>query len=279
MVLADTSGGYAYAARYKDYRAFGQMEDEEISLNLKYKYTGKPFDDEQMIEKMYYHGARYYLPGIKRWKSVDPKLGKYASWSPYAYALNNPLKYKDPDGRAVWAAVAYVIDAAPDAASLGLSVKDFVNQPSWENAGWVGLDLAAMIVPVWKAPGIIRHGRKLLKGGEKALDVSKGVENNAKILNATNKIGDAISITGKVETHHLLPKQFKHWFDKAGLSIDDYTIKMNAGDHRFKPKGIHTGSDNWNKQWQKFMAENPKAGKQAILDQLEKMKKDFGIKQ
>ena len=101
MVLADTSGGYAYAARYKDYRAFGQMEDEEISLNLKYKYTGKPFDDEQMIEKMYYYGARYYLPGIKRWKSVDPKLGKYPSTSPYVYSLNNPLKYRDPDGRKV----------------------------------------------------------------------------------------------------------------------------------------------------------------------------------
>ena len=106
VVLADTSGGYVYAARYKDYRAFGQMEDEEVSLNLKYKYTGKPFDDEQMIEKMYYYSSRYYIPLHKRFPTVDPLLGKNPSISPYTYCLNNPLKYRDPDGRAAAAAAA-----------------------------------------------------------------------------------------------------------------------------------------------------------------------------
>ena len=86
-------------AKYRDYRAFGWMEDEDISLNQKYKYTGKPFDDEQMIEKMYYYGARYYIPLHKRFPTVDPLLGKNPSVSPYAYCLNNPLKFNDRDGR------------------------------------------------------------------------------------------------------------------------------------------------------------------------------------
>ncbi len=34
-----------------------------------------------------------------RWISVDPLAAKYPSVSPYVYALNNPLKYIDPDGR------------------------------------------------------------------------------------------------------------------------------------------------------------------------------------
>lgn len=34
-----------------------------------------------------------------RWLSVDPKADKYPSTSPYAYAMNNPLKYIDPNGK------------------------------------------------------------------------------------------------------------------------------------------------------------------------------------
>ena len=34
-----------------------------------------------------------------RFISVDPKASKYPSVSPYAYTLNNPLKYVDADGR------------------------------------------------------------------------------------------------------------------------------------------------------------------------------------
>lgn len=40
-----------------------------------------------------------------RWISVDPKASKYPSVSPYVYALNNPLKYTDPNGEDVAFAV------------------------------------------------------------------------------------------------------------------------------------------------------------------------------
>ena len=47
--------------------------------------------------------ARYYSPNLGRFLSVDPansgRVGSSQSWNRYGYALNNPVKLVDPDGR------------------------------------------------------------------------------------------------------------------------------------------------------------------------------------
>jgi len=64
----------------------------------RYTFSGKEKDNESGYS---YFGARYYDPELSIWLSVDPKADKYWWISPYAYALNNPIKLIDPNGMEV----------------------------------------------------------------------------------------------------------------------------------------------------------------------------------
>ena len=62
-----------------------------------WKYNGKEFVEMHGLDE-YDSKARWYYPAICRTTTMDPLAEKYYATSPYAWCLNNPIKYIDPDG-------------------------------------------------------------------------------------------------------------------------------------------------------------------------------------
>jgi RHS repeat-associated protein len=67
------------------------------------EFSGKERDSETNLD---YFGARYFSGAQGRFTSADPlmasaKARNPQSWNRYAYTLNNPLRYVDPDGMEV----------------------------------------------------------------------------------------------------------------------------------------------------------------------------------
>ena len=82
-----------------DYYPYGMIFAESTSTDAQpYKYNGKELDTKGGLN-LYDYGARHYNPVIGRFMTMDPLAEKYYSWSPYAYCMNNPIKYIDPNGQ------------------------------------------------------------------------------------------------------------------------------------------------------------------------------------
>nr|WP_282433729.1 RHS repeat-associated core domain-containing protein [Desulfosporosinus hippei] len=92
--------------------------------------------------KLYYLKALYYDPETARFISRDPyggDLGNPISQNFYAYANGDPINFADPSGS--------FAETALDVGSLGLSMYDFYNDPSWGNGGYLAWDVAATFLP------------------------------------------------------------------------------------------------------------------------------------
>jgi RHS repeat-associated protein len=71
----------------------------------KYLYTGKELQSNEFADvsglEMTDFGARLYDAQIGRWHNLDPLSDRYVSMSPFHYSFNNPLVFKDADGKVI----------------------------------------------------------------------------------------------------------------------------------------------------------------------------------
>lgn len=84
-----------------DYFAFGE-EPASAPNPAPQRFTGQQRDPESGMD---YFQARYYMPALGRFTTVDPEsrsedaIREPQRWNRYAYVSNNPLRKIDPNGR------------------------------------------------------------------------------------------------------------------------------------------------------------------------------------
>ena len=89
VAVSNAAGNNRGTARYD---AFGNVTENTGTIP-QYGYTGREPDATGLI----YYRARYYDPTIGRFTQRDPK-GFIDGINRYAYAVNNPVNYRDPRG-------------------------------------------------------------------------------------------------------------------------------------------------------------------------------------
>ena len=84
----------------QDYYPFGLTYNSfsrENSIKQSYLYNAKELQDELDLN-WHDYGARMYDATLSRFSKLDPFCEKYHIWTPYGYAINNPIRYIDYNG-------------------------------------------------------------------------------------------------------------------------------------------------------------------------------------
>lgn len=197
-VRFDDSSHVARVIQKDDYYPFG-LSYNRYSLGSRnnYLYNKKEWQEEL---SQYDYGARFYDPVVLRWNSIDPKAEKFAAFTPYNYAFDNPILVIDLDGQE------------------GIVV---IGQPGDHKYKKHFLENGLA-----KAKKLQKKFDKAGKGEKATILVYKGKDGDAsydsKQLAAFEKQAEKAGISVKVET------------DKD--DIVDYVNNKNGGDSREKDK-------------------------------------------
>jgi hypothetical protein len=149
-------------------------------------------------------------------KSLKGSGGVYNSKNinVYHYAAQNPVKYVDPDGKA--------IETAWDVFNIGIGVHSLVNNIKDGNYGSASLDAVGILVDT--AAAIVPF-------------VPGGVGTVIKVSRGTEKVvGEIHHIASNKAIKSGFTDAFKKIFDKAGMKLSDAANKVFLEGH----KGGHT---------------------------------------
>lgn len=98
LEIVEENNYYPFGLQHRGYNNVVSANANSTASN--WRYNGKEITEDLGLN-VYDYGARNYDPAIGRWWQIDPLAVAYNEYSPYNYTLNNPIYFKDPDGRRV----------------------------------------------------------------------------------------------------------------------------------------------------------------------------------
>ncbi|WP_241280102.1 DUF6443 domain-containing protein [Chryseobacterium cucumeris] len=91
-VILEENNYYPFGLKHAGYNT-----GDTSNNKFKYLYNGKELQGTGNLD----YGWRQYMPDLGRWNGIDQLAESYHSTSPYAYVMNNPASFTDPDGREI----------------------------------------------------------------------------------------------------------------------------------------------------------------------------------
>ncbi len=212
---------------YNDYYPFGSLVPNRHGSSSSYRYgfNGMEKDDEVKGEgNSLDFGARMYDPRIGRWFKTDKAELKYPSLSPFSFANNSPLIFKDIDGNDIF--IVIVVNGKRQIVKYDREMSDKgVNKAAKETINALNLlyDKKALEI---KYPD---------KDSEKTIDIL------GYFMKPEN---DVVIMPGDVENKSFPSKYQTQNFKK--LNIDTSKYDMNSTGSTYELDTSKTGFIQWN---------------------------------
>ena len=211
--MANGTGGEAH-----HYLGFGDELTPVTGEKLLFTGHERDHGAPGAADDLDYMLARYYSPFSARFTSPDPVLGSVEnpqSWNRYAYTLNNPLNFVDPDGRVAFGVAKTLIKLAIKGGDVAATVAGAIDDaktvldsdaPVLDRIG-AGVSLASEIFSPVSGRDIKTGARSLgvLDGGKK--EVIRVTEPGKAKFQLTEKGQEGISVfdSSKVTPEEVLP--------------------------------------------------------------------------
>ncbi len=128
------------------YTPFGKATITTSTITNNLRFPGQYYDQET---NLHYNLNRYYDPQLGRYITSD-RIGLAGGMNSYGYALQNPIRYVDPDGRIpipVFTGAAGAIGAFIGTASTGGSPREIIRAAVIGGLAGAGAGLGLAFVP------------------------------------------------------------------------------------------------------------------------------------